>query len=83
MSDPTEDDRITEAREALAEALHYALRRDDWGAANDDERQEMLEAADALTAKGYTLPDAETPTDEWEYGVGWENPYWPLGGDFR
>lgn len=49
--------------EELAEALHYALGRDDWGAANEDERTEMLDATDALMAKGVRLRRQAPITD--------------------
>lgn len=50
----------SEIREALAEQVHQALGRDDFGAADDDERDEVLTVADAvikaLPELGYTFP---------------------------
>jgi hypothetical protein len=48
-------------REVLAERIHAALGRDDFGAANDDERDEMFDVVDAvfaeLTDLGFTTRD--------------------------
>jgi hypothetical protein len=43
---------VADTREALAEALHYAQRFDDWGVANEEEREWSLDIADALLAPG-------------------------------
>tara|TARA_R110002051_G_scaffold314950_3_gene392637 strand:+ start:5370 stop:6122 length:753 start_codon:yes stop_codon:yes gene_type:complete len=49
-------------REALAEKIHYALGRDDFGVANDDERDDVLDIAAKVMAVlpelGYKLPPA-------------------------
>jgi len=48
---PTETIAPTDGqRQALAEVIHYALGLDDYGVANDDERQEVLDIADAVFA---------------------------------
>jgi len=41
-----------EKREELAEVIHYGLRRDDYGVANEDERDEVLTVADAVIESG-------------------------------
>lgn len=38
---------MTKQLEGLAEVLFYAARRDDWGAANEDEREEFYDLARA------------------------------------
>ena len=51
-------------REALAERMFYAAGCDDWGVANDDERTEWLEQADAVFASGILQDSADT----WDEG---------------
>lgn len=52
-------------REALAEVLHYAQGFDDWGVANETEREWSLDIADAVLASGTWTP-APKPK-EYEY----------------
>ena len=57
-TEPTDDER-----EALAEVLHYAQGFDDWGVANDEEREGALDIADAVLAAGFRHPAQTEPTD--------------------
>lgn len=52
---------MTDVLERAAEAIHEALGRDDFGSANEDERQEVLDIARALADKGLLL----TGRTEW------------------
>jgi len=58
---------MSDIREVLAGHVHEALGLDDFGAANDDERDEMLTVADAiigaLPGLGYTPPQPPEQED--------------------
>lgn len=53
----------TPTREQIAEALFYAARRDDWGVANADERQEFYDLADSPAVLAlFSQPSPSTPS---------------------